>query len=77
MAGLQIASPLQVPGISKDPFTSIENRQTVKNNYTLKRWKGQGGGDPQCKNQQGARDKVMSREAQSLCAQTHSHRLVK
>lgn len=70
MAGLQIVSPLQVPGISKE-------WADLKNNYTLNSWNGQGGGDPQCRNQQGTRDKVMSREAQSFYAQAHSHRLVK
>lgn len=32
------------PGISTCPFTAKETRQAVKNNYTVKSWKGKGGG---------------------------------
>lgn len=64
-AWLQIASPLWAPGISTAPFTAKETRQAVKNSYTVKNWKGQGGGDPHCRSQQPARDKVMARNAHS------------
>lgn len=53
------------PGISTDPFTAKETRQTVKNNYTVKSWKGKGERHPHCRSQQAARDKVMARKARS------------
>lgn len=39
-AWLQIASLLWAPGISTNPFTAKETRQAVKNNHTVKSWKG-------------------------------------
>ena len=66
-ASLEIASPLWAPVISTDPFTAEDTRQAVKNNYTVKSWKGKGkgGGDPHRRSQQAARDKVMAGKAQS------------
>lgn len=42
-----------------------ETRQAVKNNHTVKGWKGQRAGDLCCRSQQAARDKIMARKVQS------------